>query len=198
MSLIHLNQASAGAPRNSGTNGDLVTLLDWALVTNGGWTIDKTATNARVYLPVSGNGFRLYVNHDSAVSGAATLATVRGCETATAASEAGVTNPFPTIAEIAATSATWCVSSAASTTSRNFDIYVTPSFMMYFSNINGLVAWDVGMFGDFSAAITGDVYNTRVQLETQPLLPPLACSARRMVRQEPIPEFGSVAVMTAR
>ena len=113
MSIIHLTEASSGAPRNSGTNGDLCVLLDWALVTNGGWSIVQTAANARVYKPIGGNGFLLYVNHDSAVSGAAQLATVRGCESATAASEAGLVSPFPTIAlEIAATlRQTGCVSS---------------------------------------------------------------------------------------
>ena len=160
MSIIHLTEASSGAPRNSGTNGDLCVLLDWALVTNGGWSIVQTAANARVYKPIGGNGFLLYVNHDSAVSGAAQLATVRGCETATAASEAGVVNPFPTIAEIAATSATWLVSSLASTVTRNFDIYVTSTFVIYISNINGTTINDIQMWGDISPTLAGDIYNT--------------------------------------
>jgi len=162
--FIHLTEASSGAPRNSGTNADLCTLLDWALVSgavNAGWAINQTATNARVYKPPAGNRFCLYVNHDSAVSGAAQLATVRGCESATAASEAGIVNPFPTIAEVAATSATWIISSAASTTTRNFDIFASDRFVYYITNVSGASnVYQVHMFGDFSPTLTGDVYNT--------------------------------------
>lgn len=163
-SFIHLTEASSGAPRNSGTNADLCTLLDWALVSgavNAGWAINQTATNARVYKPPAGNRFCLYVNHDSAVSGAAQLATVRGCESATAASEAGLVNPFPTIAEVAATSSNWLVSTAASTTSRNFDIYASDRMVIYISNAGGATnSWQFHAWGDFTSTLAGDVYNT--------------------------------------
>lgn len=160
MAIVHLTEASGGAPRNSGTDGDLVALLDWALVMHGGWTIDQTATNARVYKPAAGTQFRLFVHHDSAVSGDARLAVVRGCESATSAAIAGLTNPYPTVAQVAAGSSNWFISNAASTASRNFDITVGPSFVVFSSNFSGTAGqWETHIFGDAAAAYSAETYN---------------------------------------
>lgn len=160
MSIIHLTEASGGAPRLSGTNGDLCAVLDWALVQNS-WTIDFTASNARVYRPPSGNRFSMFVQHDSAVSGNAGLAVVRGCESASAAAIASLTNPFPTVAQVAAASANWPVSNAANTTSRNFDIYVAPTWVIYIVNYGGATnVWDFSFFGDCSPMIAADTWAT--------------------------------------
>lgn len=158
MAIVHLTEASSGAPRLSGTNGDLCAVLDWALVQNG-WAIEYTSGNARVYRPGSGNRFRLHVNHDSATSGNAGLAVVRGCENASGATT--LTDPFPTVALLGNTLSNWLVSSAASTTARNFDIFVGTTFVIYAVNFSGATnVWEVHFFGDAPPTLAGDPYNT--------------------------------------
>jgi len=160
MAILHLNESSSGATRCSGTNGDLNALLKWALVTNGGWTNPFTATNADIFKPASGNQLLLFVNHDSTVSGDARYALVRGCESATGAGTGTITNPFPTVAQIANASANWGVSSVASTTTRNFDIYVAPSWMFLVIFTTGSTISDIGFFGDMSPSIAADTWCT--------------------------------------
>jgi hypothetical protein len=161
VAFVHYTEASGGLPnsgRLSGTNGDLVGILDVVLVA-AGWAIEFTTTNKRVYRPATGNRFRLWVQDDSAVSGAATLATVRGCEGASSATS--VTDPFPTVAQIADGSANWLKSSAAGTTARNFDIWASDTWVIYAVNFSGTAnIWEWHFFGDVPSLYSGDVYNT--------------------------------------
>lgn len=160
MSLTVLTNASSGATRNSGTNGDLCALLDWALPQEG-WAIEYTATNARVYRPASGNRLRLHVRHDSAVSGAAQRALVRGCESASSATS--ITDPFPLVAQQADANANWLVSTTASTVDRPFRIYVSPTFLIYCSQVSSTNdEWFMGMFGDPAPAYGADPYGTMI------------------------------------
>lgn len=142
MSITVLTRASSGSTRNSGTYGDLTTLLDWALVGREGWTLAHTATNERIYQSTS--GFLLYVNHASAVSGNAGLAVIRGCESATAVGSR--TDDFPLAAQVANGSANWLISSAASTADRPFYIKLTPDSVEYWSQFDGTY-WECGFFG---------------------------------------------------
>lgn len=161
MAIIHLNESSSGATRLSGTTGDANAFFKWALVTNGGWTNPFTATNADIFVAPSGNKFPLFVNHDSAVSGAATLCLVRGCESATAAGTGTITNPFPTVAQVANASANWIISSAASTVSRAFDIFISPTGFLLFINANGGTnTWELNIFGDMAPTIAADTWCT--------------------------------------
>ena len=165
MAILHLNESSSGATRLSGTNGDLNAFLKWALVTNGGWTNPFTTTNADIFVAPSGNKFPLFVNHDSANSGNAGLAVVRGCESATAAAAASLINPFPTVAQAGATVSNTIVSTAASTTTRNFDIYIGPSFFYLFVNSGGSTnIWDFFFYGDFSPVIAADTWATAISI----------------------------------
>lgn len=158
MTWLVLTNASSGATRNAGTNGDLCTLLDWALP-QAGWAIEYTASNARVYRPGSGLRNRLYVQHDSAVSGNAGLATVRGCENASSATV--LVDPFPLVAQIANNASNWLVSNTANTTDRPFRIYLSETFVFYFSQASTTAeAWDMGFFGDVSPAFSGDSWYT--------------------------------------
>lgn len=160
MSMILLNESSPGAPRNAGTNGDLCTLLDWALPQKS-WAIEYSSGNARVYRPSIGVRNRLHVNHDSAVSGNAGLAVVRGCEGASGATT--LVDPFPTVAQVVNANSNWLVSSAASTATRRFYIILTETFVIYFSNYNGnLGSWDWGYFGDPPGTLPGDLYATTI------------------------------------
>lgn len=161
MAFVHYTEASGGLPnsgRLSGTNGDLVGILDVVLVA-AGWAIEYTSGNARVYRPATGNRFRLHVNDDSAVSGNAGFAVVRGCENASAA--ATLIDPFPQVAQIADGSCNWIKSSAANTTARNFDIYASDTWVFYAVNFSGTSNfWEWHFFGDIPAIYSGDTYNT--------------------------------------
>lgn len=163
MAIIHITEATGGLPnsgRLSGTDGDLVGILDVGLPLNG-MAIEYTATNARIYRAGSGNRFRLYVNDQASISGAATFAVVRGCENASAASNASITDAFPTAAKIADGSSNWIKSSTANTTARAFDILVAPTWIAYAVNFNGSAnVWDFGWFGDFVPTLSGDPYAT--------------------------------------
>lgn len=161
MTWLVLTNASPGATRNSGTNGDLCTLLDWALP-QAGWAIEYTGTNSRVYRPGVGLRNRLYVQHDSSVSGHAGISVVRGCENAS--SSTVLTDPFPTVAQIANNSSNWAVSSLANTTDRPFRIYINETFIIYFSNTTGTAdQWEMGFFGDPEPALT-DPYSTIISV----------------------------------
>lgn len=74
----------------------IINVLDWILVTKGGWSILQTDTNIRVYKMPGGSQRCLYINSTStSVIAHTTGAEVRGCDNATSASYAGLVNPFP-------------------------------------------------------------------------------------------------------
>lgn len=158
MTWLVLTEASVGATRNAGTNGDLTTLLDWALP-QASWAIEYTSGNARVYRPSTGNRFRLHVNHDSVVSGGAQRALVRGCEDASAAST--LVDPFPLVGQVVDANSNWLVSTAANTTTRPFKIYLSETFVFYFSQVSSTAnEWSMGFFGDVPPEYDSDVWNT--------------------------------------
>lgn len=161
MAVIHVTEATGGLPnsgRLSGTDGDLVGILDVGLLLNG-WSIEFTSGNARVYRPGSGNRFRFHFNDAAASSGDARLCIFRGAESATTAT--ALTDPFPTVAEIADGSSNMIKSSTANTTARNFDLFVGTTWFMLFVNYNGSTNnWDVILGGDCSPNLSGDTYNT--------------------------------------
>lgn len=161
MAIIHVDESTPGLPnagRLSGTNGDLVGILDIALPLNG-WAIEYTSGNARVYRPGTGNRFRLHVNDDSATSGDARAAVVRGCENASNATT--LTNPFPTVSQVADASANWLKSTLASTAARAFDIWVGETFVILAINTNGSAnVFDLNFFGDYAPSLSAHAYNT--------------------------------------
>ena len=156
---IYLTEASSGAPALSGTNGALVAVLDWALVQKG-CAIEYTGSNARVYRPGAGNRHRLYVAHDSAISGDARLATVRGCENAS--SVTSLTDPFPTVAQKANNLSTVCVSTLTTSAARPYRIIMTDRFLLLATCCGGVNTqlWDLFMFGDLYGADPADTYAT--------------------------------------
>lgn len=157
MALMILKSTDAGAPTLNGVNGTLCNVLNWALVQNG-WAVEYTATNARVYRAGSGNRRRLAVRHDSAISGAANKATVRGCENASSAT--AYTDPFPTVAQIANASSKWETSATADSTARAWEIYLDTTFFYICINTNGGQGRMVYFFGDVPSTEAGDVWNT--------------------------------------
>lgn len=161
MAIIHVDETYPGLPnsgRLSGTNGDLVGIMDIALIANG-WAIEYTSGNARVYRAGTGNRFRLCMVDDSATSGNAGLCMVRGAENASAATT--YTDPFPTVALVANNASNWFKSTAANTTARAFDIWVGETWVIYAVNAIGTTnQWEWHFFGDFAPALAGDSYNT--------------------------------------
>ena len=158
---IYLTNDSPGAPTLNGVNGSLCAVLDWALAAKS-WAIEYTATNERVYRPPSGNRFRLFVSHNSAISGDARLATVRGCENATAATPAGLVDPFPTVAQVANVSSTIGVSATPSSVARGYRIVVSDRFLLLATDPYGAGTsmWDLFLFGDVAATESADTYAT--------------------------------------
>lgn len=142
-------------------NGGLCTVLDNLLVTLNSWTILFSSTNARIYQPPAGIGNRLYVNHDSAVSGTVGAATVRGCEGA--ASIASLTDPFPTVAQCPNNRSTWVLRkvSTAYRTTYHYHAIVTDRFLLFstfcaeFGGNTTEGPSACGMFGDVPSGIYG-------------------------------------------
>lgn len=135
MIFTKVTSSDVGAPTLSSptVNGQICTLLDYVLVTIGGWSIEYTGTNRRVYRPPFGNRLRFWVCHDSAVSGSASAATVRGCENASAAtSSATLTNPFPTTAQLADNICLWRVGTTSNSTVMNYIAYVSSTCFYLF------------------------------------------------------------------
>lgn len=156
----YLTNASPGATRNSGTNGDLCALLDWALP-QAGWAIEFSSGNARQYRPATGNRFRLNVIHDSTVSGAAQRAMVRGWEVASSAT-AG-TDPFPLTTQAADNASNWLVSTLANTTDRPFRLLVWDTGVIYMSNAGGVAnRWSYGDFCDVTENDDPDTWGTHI------------------------------------
>jgi hypothetical protein len=167
MAIIHVDESTVGLPnsgRLSGTNGDLVGILDVALPLNG-WAIEYTSGNARVYRPGTGNRFRLHVYDDSSASGDARLAVVRGCENASDATT--LVDPFPLVSQVADASCNWHKSTAASTTARAFDIWVGETFVIVSINNSGNTnVFTLNFFGDYAPALSGHTYNTCVSVRS--------------------------------
>lgn len=161
MALQTLTNLTSGAPALTTVNGSLCTVLDWALVTMAGWTIEYTAVNARVYRPPSGNRYRLFVQHDSAII-ANNLAVWRGCESATAAAAASLVDAFPTVAIAAPLAASVLLGQAANnSTARAYRIYVTSTFVtLTVDSDTAGVPYEVAAFGDLVPSLPEDVYCT--------------------------------------
>lgn len=165
MAVINVNESTVGAPnsgRMSGTAGDLYSMLKYALPLNG-WAVeyDDAANFRAVFRPGTGNRFRLFIADNATDSGDARVAIVRGCENASAATLAGIIDPFPTVAAVANTSANWAKSTAASTTARSFDIWVGTTWVIFACNSIGTTnAWEFNVFGDTGPNLSGDSYGT--------------------------------------
>lgn len=160
--MMRLTNLSAGAPSLLGVNGSLCNVFDWALP-QAGWAIEYTATNARVYRPPAGNRARLQVRHDSAVSGSAGLATVRGAEGATSAT--ALVDPFPLVSQLADNSSTVMVG-VNTVTPKEYEILITDRFVLFavgalMSNSSG---WDFMFFGDLAPAYSEDAYATAIHV----------------------------------
>jgi len=167
---IYLTQASAGAPNLTGQNNSLCAVLDWALPQKD-WAIEYTATNARVYRPGSGNRRRLFVAHGSAVSGDSRVAVIRGAEDASAATIAGLSGPFPTVAQVDNTLANIKLSTTNNSDARPFRIVLSDTFLLFAASTNSssVADWDFFFFGDLAGVEPGDTWATAIHVASAPL-----------------------------
>lgn len=153
------------APTLSGTAGDLVTLLD-AILVNGygtqpaaGWTKAFSGTNAAAYLAAGGNQFYLDVNDNGPGAGGAREARMRGYEAMTAVSTG--TNPFPTVAQLAA--GLVCRKSAAlSATTRTWVAVADDRTLYLFVDPGDSLGYTGFMFGDFFSYLVNDGFRTMI------------------------------------
>lgn len=163
MTLLVLTQASGGAPACEGVNGSMNAVIHFCVTHTslGGaaWVRDynDAGSYTSIWRPASGNRFSLYCRHDSAVSGGAQRAVVRGCESASAYNTR--VDEFPTAAQVADASANWLASSTADGTDRNWIAIVTGTFLLLCVKFDGTL-WDMYFFGDTPGSESGDAYDT--------------------------------------
>lgn len=134
------------AQRNSGTNGDLNALIHLALTSGSNWarTFNDGTNFYSTWAPSAG-GAILHAHHNSAQSGLAGLAVVRGAESASGFNT--LTDAFPQPAQLGDTLANWLASNTASTTSRDFHIVAWESGIIYATKYSGAIdTWEIGYF----------------------------------------------------
>lgn len=131
MSFHVLTWTQPGAPSLYPTDGRLVAVLDWALP-QGGWTIDDSSGNARIYRSPSGR--YLYVNNTTATSGGPSGALVRGCESGS--SIGALVNPFPTVAQSSDTNCNWKFTNTNSvnTQTRPWKVVIIDDFFWFLAS----------------------------------------------------------------
>lgn len=156
MTWLKLTNETPGAPPLAAVNGMLCEVLDWALP-QAGWAIEFTSGNARIYRPGSGHRRRLYVNHDSAVSGSVNRALVRGCESATEAT--APVDSFPKLEQVVDANSNWHISTLTTSATRPWVLYVSDTFLILLVNVDASLtnpSWSMGMFGDVPTAETDE------------------------------------------
>lgn len=153
----------ASAPVLTGQVGSLTGLLDACLI-NGygskaaaGWTKPFSGTNTAVYLPSAGH--YLDVNDNGAGAAGAQEATVRGYESMTAVATG--TNPFPTVAQIAAPGLFIRKSAAASALARAWVLFAdSTTFHLFVSAGDTTGRYQPFSFGRFYSFKNTDTYRS--------------------------------------
>lgn len=158
MASIVLTQGSSGAPTCNGVDGSMTAIMRWALPQKS-WAEEYGggSGNVAVFRAASGNRRRLQVNHAAATSGNARFAVFRGAEDAT--SSTSLTDPFPTVAQVAETSCNMMLSSTADATARDYIVIVDDTWFLFLVKYNGTY-WDFCFFGDPPGAESGDTWAT--------------------------------------
>ena len=163
--------SDASAPQLTGQVGSFVALLHACLVagygsqTAAGWTSAFTATNKEVYRQAGGNQFYLDVDDSGSGAGGAQEAIVRGWEIETAV-ETG-TNPFPTVAQVAANVPNWRKSATATAAPRAWQLIADDrSFILAIFDGDNSGYYKAYYFGDFYSLKSGDGYRTCVTVRT--------------------------------
>lgn len=157
----YFNSDDVGAPILTGQSGKMIALLDWVLVSKGGWSKEFTGTNLAVYRSDTGNRCRLRIDDTQAK-----FARARCYRNMTAISTG--TNPFPNTAQVANhtfNSYGFIKSTSADTTPRRYwGIRTDRYFVIFVEMLNfatgGYVYRGFFGFGDFPPMTVGDSHNT--------------------------------------
>lgn len=159
----YFTSADSGAPVLNAAAGRLIAVLDWVLVTKGGWTKDYTGTNLAVYRSGTGNRFYLRVDDTQAK-----FSRLRAYRAMTAVSTG--TNPFPNATQ--APTANWGVGKGytAGAAARNYwGVRTNRYVLMFIENYSEVseVADGAGYnrvtmfaFGDVPSLCETDAHNT--------------------------------------
>lgn len=148
-----------GAPTLSGTVGSFIALLDWVLVSKGGWAKVYTGTNLAAYQSLTGNRHFLRIDDTQT-----THARARAYRAMTAISTG--TNQYPTTTQ-ATTLNTWGTvkSYDASATARPYWGIRTNRYVIIVTQTTSISEVGVGYrqlfgFGDMPSLVASDSHNT--------------------------------------
>lgn len=160
MAVTVYKSTDTSAPTLNGTTGSLIALLDAVLV-NGygsksaaGWTKAFSGTNLAVYRnsPTQGTGHYLSIDDNGGGGNGAREANARGAVVATATNAAtavaGMTEPFPTAAQVAR-GLTITKSRTLDSTARKWVIVADQRTFYLFTFPTHWQGWSGFMFGDF-------------------------------------------------
>lgn len=153
----YFTSADAGAPSLYGAAGRMIAVLDWALVTKGGWAKAYTGTNLAAYRSATGNRFYLQVDDTQTL-----FARLRGYRSMTAISSGA--NLFPST--IVAPTAYWGggKSVTADTTPRRYWGIRTNCYVLMVVETNSPISApsnrSIMAFGDIPSMCESDPYNT--------------------------------------
>lgn len=156
MAVYIFDQNTPGAPTMTATAGSLITLLDFILVAQLGWTKPFSGTNKAVYRqPPGSNEFYLRVV-DSGTAQSSSRA--RGYEAMTDIDTG--TGPFPTVAQESGDGATF----AKPVSAGGYRWYCVSDGKIFYlacsNSTSSSETVDTNVFGDFHSFVPGDQYNT--------------------------------------
>lgn len=126
MAVTFIKSTDVGAPVLTGTEGDLITLLDYCLVTNSGWTKTFSDTNRGMYQYAAGQAYWKVDDNGGAFSGEG--ASIRGYMDVGVDMDTDLLNEFPTPAQWAWTGIK--KSSTADATAREW-VYLEDGGIVY-------------------------------------------------------------------
>jgi hypothetical protein len=143
--------ADAGAPPMRNVPGDMIAVLDWALLPTGFWQKVYSGTNKAVYRATTGNRFYLWVDDTGA-----TTASVRGYQTMTGL-DAGTTM-FPDLTQQAVN--TFYAVKSSIGTARTYRIVGDCTFFALLVHYDGGTYVYPLMFGDVAPYDPNDTFSS--------------------------------------
>lgn len=156
MAVYIFDQNTPGAPTMTATAGSLITLLDFILVAQLGWTKPFSDTNKAVYRQPPGSN-ELYLRVvDSGTAQSSSRA--RGYEAMTDIDTG--TGPFPTVAQESGDGVTF----AKPVSAGGYRWYCVSDGKIFYLGVSNSTSSsdqvDTNVFGDFHSFVPGDQYNT--------------------------------------
>lgn len=155
----YFHSGQAGAPILHGAAGRMIAVLDWALVSKGGWEKVYTGTDLAAYRSLTGNRFYLAVDDTQT-----TFARLRGYQTMSAVSTG--TDAFPSNSGSGSLPSNWGMGKASSAGSssapRRYWGVRTNRYILMIAEMDGTGAAGrcAFCFGDVPSLCEADSFNT--------------------------------------